>query len=193
MKLITPPTQEPITLNEAKTHLRVDGTAEDSLITGLIVAARQYVEATTHRAIMEQTWRMSIDEFPDDRVIYLSAPPLITIDNVTYYDEIGTKQTLSTASYFVDGDSEPGRLVLSSTERWPATQERPNAVTVQFKAGYGVAADVPQAIKHAILMLVAHWYEHREAVVIGTSSTISTQVSFAVDALLTPFRVWRYV
>lgn len=167
---------------------------EDAYISGLIVAARQYVEAVTNRALMTQSWRLPMDAFPQSRTIYLPVPPLQDVSSITYYDAKGTLQTLDADYYFVDVDSEPGRVVLADSFSWPDTHSRPNAVSIQFTAGYGSETNqVPQAIKHAMLMLIAHWYEHREAVVIGTSGNVATEVAFAVDALLTPYRVWRLV
>lgn len=193
VKLITPPASEPVSVSEAKLHLRVDGADEDTLISGLITAARQYVEDYTQRALITQTWRLLLDEFPNGDTIHVPLPPLQSVNSVTYYDEDGALQTLPTTDYHVDPESAQGRVVLTDGKCWPTTQTRPNAVTIEFVAGYGDAASVPQAIKQAILLLVAHWYEHREAVVIGTSGNVAKEAAFAVDALLTPYRVWRFV
>lgn len=193
VKLITPPASEPVSVSEAKLHLRVDGTDEDMLISGLITAARQHVEDYTQRALITQTWRLLLDEFPHSDTIHIPMPPLQTVNSITYYDATGALQNLPATDYHVDSESLQGRVVLTQGKCWPATQPRPNAVTIEFVVGYGDATAVPQAIKHAILMLVAHWYEHREAVAIGTSGNVATEVAFAVDALLTPYRVWRFV
>lgn len=185
MKLITPPSSEPISLSEAKGHLRVDASDEDSYISGLIVAARQFIELQTQRALITQTWKLSLDQFPTNKTVYIPLSSLRLVEGITYYDTTGATQTLPATDYYVDSDNDPGRVVLVDTV---ATYDRPSAVQIQFQAGYGSAADVPQAIKQAMLLLIGHWYENREAV-----GEVGGPIAFAVDALLTPYRVRRYV
>lgn len=62
--LVTGPSEEPVSLAEAKLHLRVDDNADDALISALIVAARQHAENDTRRALVTQTWRQVWDQFP---------------------------------------------------------------------------------------------------------------------------------
>lgn len=188
LKLVTPPAAEPITLTEAKAHLRVDIPDDDTLINSLIVSARQYAEMVTRRALITQTWRLLLDEFPTENTIYIPLPPLSAVSSVTYYDLNNTQQTMPSADYIVDTDSQPGRIVLADGKNWPAIYNRPNAVSIQFDAGYGTAANVPQPIKQAMLLMIGHWYENREAVAAGGLSPLP----FAVDALLAPYRVWRF-
>lgn len=197
------PAEEPITLAEAKNHLRLDETADDALVAALIAAARQQAEAHTGRAFVTQTWELTADRFPwfcgnrwtfDGRAIDRETIrlPLGTLAadsvEITYVDTDGATQTLAAARYQVDAASEPARLVPAYATCWPATRcQTPNAVTVAFTAGYGTAADVPQSIKQAMLLLIGHWYEVRTAVNIGN---IVTTVDFAVDALLAPYRLF---
>ncbi|MBA3588298.1 head-tail connector protein [Methylibium sp.] len=161
-KLITAPTAEPITLAEAKLHLRVDSTDEDALITALIVAARQGAEQMTGRALMPQTWEIALDGFPDE--IELQHPPLASITSVSYLDEASAAQTLSAAAYVIDSYSQPERLSLVADTEWPATLEQANAVIVRFVAGYASAAAIPQEIKQWMLLRIGLLYEHRESV-----------------------------
>src|SRR5690554_6904374 len=125
---VTQPAEEPVTLVEAKTHLRVDATDEDALISSLIASAREHVEAFQLRALVTQTWRLSLDRFPRGRVIRLPRPPLQSVTSITYTDPGGAQQTLSNTLYDVDTDSEPGRIVLKDDADWPDTADVPRAV-----------------------------------------------------------------
>lgn len=197
LKLITPPAVEPVTLNEAKAHMRVDGTDEDSLIEQLIKVARRWCEKYQRRAYITQTWELWLDGWPQDAAgnssdyIYIPRPPLQSVSSVKYYDTDDVEYTLDGADYFVDDKSEPGRIVLAYGKSWPSTTLRPaNGICVTFVTGYGnTGDDVPGEVKQAILLLVAHWFEHREAVQIGSGRSISREVEFAVRALLGPSRV----
>lgn len=190
--LKTGPAVEPVTLAEAKLHLRVepDQTDEDTLIGDLIVAARQHIELVTGRAFVTQTWQYVLDAFPSDE-IRLPRPPLQSVTSVKYKLEDGTDETLDSGQYVVDITAEPGLIVTAPGYDWPTDTLYPSgAVTVEYKAGYGDAAsDVPTGIKQGLLLLLGHWYENRETVVVGQTGN---SVPFAADALLWPYRVWWY-
>lgn len=200
---------EPVSLTEAKNHLRVDTSAEDSYINGLIMAARQHVEEITRRALITQTWEFNLDDFPlsklvdmpwseylefRNRAILLPRPPLQSVTSVQYVDSDGSTKTLDASVYRVDTKSEPARLTEAEGETWPTTDHVTNAVTITYVAGYqpddssppDEAANVPQPIKHATLLLIGHWYEHREQVNVGN---IVTPMVEAAHALLAPYRV----
>lgn len=187
--LVTGPATEPITLDDAKLHLRVEVTDEDALIDGLIVAAREYVENFTHRALVTQTWDLKLDGFPCYS-LELPKAPTASVTSISYVDTNGTTQTLSSALYTTDLPTGPhacaGRIVLAYQQYYPQTRDVVNAVTVRFVAGYGTADDVPASIKAAMKILIATWYRPgREAVNIGN---IVTAVPMTVDALLWPFK-----
>ncbi len=190
LKLFTAPAEEPITLVEAKAHLRVDGSAEDTLITSLIVAARQWCEGYQNRAYVTQTWDMVLDEWPGDPCpdrIRIPLPPLQSVASVKYKGTDGIQVVMPAADYLVDLASQPGRLVLGYGKSWPtATLQPAAAIEVRFTAGYGAAAVVPETVKQAIKLLVGHLYEHREA----TSDDELPEVPFAVKALLGLERIW---
>lgn len=177
---------EPVTLTEAKLHVRQDGTADDDLITSLIKAARETVENITGRALITQTWRMTMDAFPSDGVIWVPRPNLLTVTSITYTDSNGATQTLASTEYVVDVDSLPGRIHRAYNVSWPDTRAVPNAVTVTFTAGYGAASLVPESYKAAIKLLVGNWYENREQVIVGTTSS---DLPMGVQALLGGYRV----
>ena len=189
LTLQTAPSEEPLTTAEAKSHLRVDFTDDDTLIDALVVAAREYGEGFTGRAFVTQTWDYFADRFPaDNGAIYLPRPTLQSVTTLKYVDTDGTQQTLASSKYRVDINSEPGRVTPAYGEEWPSIRPVTNAVEVRFKAGYGDAGtDVPDQIKQAILFLVGHMYEHREAVITGT---IVSKVPMATEYMLWPYRVW---
>jgi uncharacterized phiE125 gp8 family phage protein len=158
---------EPITTAEAKAHLRVIGSVDDTMIDALVKACRLIAENDLRRSLITQTWTKTLDEFPD--AIELAYPPIISVTSVKYYDTAGAQQTLAPALYALDAQSEPGWIVPAYGEAWPDTLATINAVEVIYDTGYGAAADVPQAIKQWILLQVGHLYENREATVPGVS------------------------
>lgn len=185
--LVTPPASEPVTLDEAKDHLHVDGTDEDTYITTLITVARQQAERVEGRVYITQTWALTLDEFPDGDWITLPVCPLLTVEEVTYLDADGTEQTWASSNYVVDTKSTPGRLALAPDKEWPTTQSgRVNAVTITMSAGYGAASAVPKTAKQAVLLLIGHWFANREPVLIGS---ISKRLEDTADALLMTDRV----
>lgn len=187
LTLVTPPAVEPVTLIEAKAHLRVTATDEDTLITALIKAARQQAEHRTVATVfVTQTWTETLDAFPAE--IVLSRRPLQSVSSITYTDTDGTEQTLAVADYQVVTDELLGRIVPAYGVDWPTARDMPGAVVVTYVAGYGAAADVPESIKSAVLLLIGHLYEHREAVSDGSMS----ELPMAVDALLAPYWVARF-
>ncbi|NSW92315.1 MAG: phage head-tail connector protein [Firmicutes bacterium] len=187
LKLITPPSIEPITLEEAKAHIRVDGADEDILITSLITTAREYCESFQNRAYITQVWELILDAFPASP-FNIPRPPLQSVDSIKYTDSDGLETTFDSTNYIVDTDSEPGRVALATGIVWPSmTLKSIGGVKIRFTAGYGDAAAVPMMIKQAMLLLIGHWYENREASFIGH---VSREIEFAVHALLWPERVF---
>lgn len=158
-KLSVEPTVEPITLEEAKAHLAVSHSYDDAYINSLITAARQKAENHMALQICTATWKLYLDKF--EPVINISKSPLTAISEITYTDTDGTEQTLTEDDYILDKIRKPARLVPAYNTSWPDTQQIPNAVCITFTSGFGVAADVPQVIKSAILLIVGHLYENR--------------------------------
>lgn len=184
--LITPPALEPVSLADAKAHLRLDTDDDDDLITAAIVAARVHVEALTRRALIEQGWRAYFDCWPRKRLVALPVAPLISVEAVTVYDDDGEATVVSSDDYEVDTVSVPGRLLLLTPV--PATVKRAiNGIEIDLTAGYGASSvDVPSPLRQAIMMLVAHWYEHRGAV--GHDLAGNTP-PHGFHALISPYRV----
>jgi uncharacterized phiE125 gp8 family phage protein len=163
LSLITPPDEEPVTLAEAKAHLRVDVDDDDALIARLISAARRAAESYTGRVFLAQSWRLSLDAWPENanRALEVPKPPLIAVTLVQSFDRNDAATTLDEESYLVDSTGVTARIVLRETTVLPSPLREANGIAVAFDAGYGSASDVPDAIKTAILSFVAHLYQSR--------------------------------
>jgi uncharacterized phiE125 gp8 family phage protein len=184
----SPPDAEPLGLDELKNWLRVDESADDGLITALISAARQDAERFTRRQLVTATWRLTLDAFPHGGPIILPRPPLQSVTSITYTDANGDAQTLDASAYQVDASAEPARILPAVNGEWPDTQGgKVNAVAVTFVAGYGTKEDVPDGLKVALQAMIAHWYEHREAVADGSPCR---EVPMGVQRLLWSYRVY---
>ena len=179
-------TTEPVSVSEAKDHMRITHTEEDALISSLITAARSYAEDFTRRSLITRTAEVLLDEFPEDE-IWLPYMPVSSVTNIKYIDYEGTETTLDSSDYIVDTYSRPPRIVCAYGETWPADTLRPiNGVAIRYECG----GSVPEPIKQGILMHVAHLYEHREAVYTGY--TLITTMPLGLEALYWPFRVWGW-
>jgi len=193
LRLITAPTIEPVSLTEAKAHLRVDDSDSDTLISLYISAARQDCEEWTARAFVTQTWELVLDEFPTDEIL-IPRPPLQSITSIKYDDGDGVEQTLATTEYTVDTASEPG-WVVPVTTGWPtSTFEGINSVRIRYVAGYistdspaDLTEHVPFAIKAALLLQIGRYYQNREDVVVGVNA-VKLPIG-TVENLLRPYRV----
>jgi uncharacterized phiE125 gp8 family phage protein len=197
LKIITEPTQEPITLAQAKEHLRVDGTDEDDVISNLILTARKYCETYQNRAYAQQTIELTLDNWPDClEPIELPRPPLISVESVKYYTTDNAENVWDISQYYVDYDNEPGRISPNYSVIYPSDVLRPiNGIKVRYTAGYApkiinnsdgstsadYCANVPQTVKQAMLLLIGDWYENRDA---SMTRAASKDVDFSVKALL---------
>jgi uncharacterized phiE125 gp8 family phage protein len=153
------PAAEPVTPAEARAHLRIDGTAEDDLLSGLIRAARQEVEQATGTALIEQGWRLVLDRWPAHDTAPLKIHPLREVRSVTLYGSEGEASVLAPETFQVDALSRPARIHFDTA---PPALRAMNGVEIDFSAGFGESGtDVPDLLKRAILLLVAHWYEFR--------------------------------
>lgn len=164
LKLVTGPSVEPVTVEEVKALARIQHTADDSVIEGLIPAARIQAEHLMRRQLVNATWRLTLDWFPSWEIKF-PRPPLASITSIKYDDVDGNEQTLTVDDdYRVLTDDEPGRVEPSyDAGLWPVTFDRAGAVRIVYVAGYGAtAASVPADIRHAIKWLVCWWLETRE-------------------------------
>lgn len=199
---IQKPAVGPVTLEEARAHCRIDADGspashpDDALVTSLIAAATQFIDGPhglLSRCIVTQTWELVLDRFPSG-AIGIPLPPLQSVESITYLNADGDSVVIPENGYSVDNARQPG-YVLPGPDGWPQVGDYINAVRIRFVAGYApegspidYRANVPQAIKQAILLIVGHWYENREDVIVGQ---MPMKVPMAADALLFPYRIWE--
>lgn len=161
------PATEPVTTAEIKTHCRVSGSEDDTYLDSLVATARQHVESITNRALITQTWVLSLDRFPVE--IELPKPPLVSIESIAYTSTSGSSSTVATSVYDVDTASLPARVFLKYGKSWPTdVRDISKAITITYVAGYGDADAVPDALKESIKLLAADMFEQREITVTGT-------------------------
>lgn len=182
------PSGRVVTVAEAKEQLLIDSGDQDGYIDVLIQSATKLVEQRTSRQLLTATWELQMDQFPggnlSSEIIEIRRAPLASISSVQYIDGNGDTQTFAASKYNVDTSSEPGRIEPIEGEIWPVTQRRVGAVTITFTAGYGTdAANVPDDAKHAIKLLVSHWFENRMPVA-STPGAGNSELPFGVMALL---------
>lgn len=183
LTLVTPPATLPLTLNEAKSHLRLesDQAADDAAVMALIRAAVDQCEQFTGRALVTQVWSIFRDTWPGKlveplwegvrigadletpaRSLDLPKPPLQSVGHVKTYDESDVGTVWASSNYFVDTASEPGRLVVRTGQVFPVPTRASNGIEIQFSAGYGNnPADVPVDLTSGLLRIVAHLFERR--------------------------------
>lgn len=153
------PVLEPVTLADAKTHLRVTHSSEDSLIGSLVTAARQEVERQTGLALIDQDWRLILDDWPDANVVSLARHPVSQVLSVTVFDTDGAASLVAPTDYQLDPHSRPARLLFHQLTSPGLCM---NGIEIDFRAGFGATGtNVPDLLKRAILMIVAHWFEFR--------------------------------
>jgi len=176
LKLISPPATEPLTLAEAKAHLRITDTDNDTMVAALIEASRRHAEVFLGRAIVDQTWDLVLDSFPTgtDMEIKIPKPPLISVTQIAYDQTSGIEAIVDPSRYYVDNVSEPGWVVPIANVTWPTPLSAINSVRVRFRAGYmdtnsPPQVDVPEDIKSAIKLMLGSLYEQRESMSIGRS------------------------
>lgn len=186
---VTAPATSPVSLDEAKAHLRVDHDDDNSVITGFILAAVSHLDGqgVLGRAIITQTWAQWVSQSPG--WVRLTVGTFQSLTSVQYYDADNSIQT-ATLSHFetrLDGDFVWVKPKADHT--WPLAYNRNDAIKLTYVAGYGDAADdVPQSIRQSIMLMVGHWYDNREATTVGKVS----KLPLAVDALIGGERIGWY-
>ena len=208
LRRVVQPAYEPVSVDEAKLHCRIDGTDEDVYVASLIRSAREQVEDTLRRTLMQTTWELQLDTWPA-RVSSLPNAPLLSVTSMIYVDDEAADTTLSASDYVVNTGATPGRIVLKRTASWPGTTLRETgAIRIRYVAGYrtldatltgapltaeiaAARAAVPARAKQAVLLIVGHLYENREQVTMSAGTSPSV-LPMGVDALLMPFRVIEF-
>lgn len=182
------PSEEPITLAEAKARLRYDGSDEDGLINELITAARQRVEQETNRTLLQHTRTLTLDRWPPGGLIFLPNPPAIAVSSIGYVDTAGDSQTVSSGDYLVDVTAEPARITAAHATTWPTLRQQIAAVTVTYTCGYVI--DTPGKTKlaaergsslRAMYFLIGQWWRFREAVVDRSVSEVPLGAQFLLE------------
>ena len=200
------PSAEPVSLEEVQNFIKQDEEEDNPLLERLITAARKHCERETRRSFIRRTVEATFDEWPISRTdnnyswplkskrqpafILPKASPLISVSKVQYVDTAGYTQTLSSSVYRIVTTRIPGRIRLAKDQVWPDAAADEDAITVTYDVGYGEDDDVPEDAKVAVLFLVDHWYNHREAVDVSVGGTV-TRVPHGFEALINGLKVPR--
>ena len=183
-QVITPASTYPVSLTEAKSHLKVDTTADDTYITSIIKAASQLSEEYTNRFFIDTVIDQTCSDFAQLQTLFKSK--VSAVAHVKYYDNDNSLQTLSATIYDTQLQYEPSQIQLAENQSFPSITKRNDAVVARYTVGYGSASDVPEIIKQAILLTIGNFYQNRNSVVIGR---IATELPMNVKWLLDTYKV----
>ncbi len=174
-----------LTTAEAKTHLKVDTSADDTYIDNLISAATESAQIFTNRYFINTTITQHGDTWSDIATLFKSKVNSIT--HIKYYDSDNSEQTLATSVWISDINQQPARIGLKPNQSFPSLADRINAVNCKYVVGYGSAAsDVPEGIREAVLLTIGNLYENRQEVITGRTAT---ELSKSAQYLLEQFKV----
>ena len=184
--LLSGPSVEPVTLADAKLYLRVEHDDDDDLIAALIAGSRIHVEARTRRALITQSWRLVRDAWPASGRLEILPVPLASLTAARLYLADGSTQSIDPSAFIVDKSAAPALLAFANGAP-PAPGRALAGIEIDVTVGYGAAGtNVPEALRQAIRLLVAHWYENRGVAAIG--ETVAP-LPASVEALIAPYRV----
>jgi uncharacterized phiE125 gp8 family phage protein len=182
--LLVPPAAEPWSVAEAKAFLRVEHGDDDAIIAALIAAARGHVEALTRRALLVQRWRLVLDAWPLDGRLSLRMGPLRSMIAARVFDVANNAHSIDVATFVVDAAAN---VIASPCWALPLPGRFTAGIELDVELGFGAnAGDVPDALRHAIRMLVAHWYDNRGLAAIGANVAM---LPAGVGALIAPYRM----
>ncbi len=183
IETLVPPATEALTLDAVRAHLRLDGTDEDGLLQALIPAARQACESSLSKRLITQTIRMTLDQpYPITR---LSVGPVQSVRRIDYIGLDGQLTQMPASAWRLSGDR------LAPMDEWPMIGAPIGGFRIEYVTGFGDSPDdIPAPIRLGMLMLIAHWYENREATVV-TQSLQAVNLPLGVAALWAPFRRMR--
>lgn len=201
--LITPPTIEPIDLDEVKRHLRFQTTSEDTLLDTYIAAARMYFEEQTGRQLMRATWERRFEAFPTTLtsrpypagLIELPHPPLLSVVSVVHTAEGSPDETTLVEGTDYDIDAPRGPYASRGVVRpitggsWPSPTTGLGAVRIRYDAGYGDhPGDVPELIKGALYFLVGHFHKFRAEIYEGAPGSSIQGMPLGAEAIIRAFK-----
>ena len=195
LNLTSAPAETPVSLAEAKAHLRVLHSHEDALITALIGAVTSHLDGrfgALGRCLVTQGWEYRTHCFPACGRIEIPLPPLVSVTAATYVDDAGAVQTLAADQYVVDANTFVGAVRRAYDVTWPVARQEAHAVRIAFTAGYGAAAAVPGPIKQAMLLIIGHLHQNRASVRETTPGSDIVEVPQAAEYLLAPYRVQSF-
>ncbi len=186
------PSTTPISVAEAKQHLRIDHDGDDNYIATLIAVATANVEEFLRKAMIQQTRREDVHEFPAAQFV-LELPPLQSVTSLEYTATDGSTATVGSTVYDVDVVNIPGRVILGKDQTWPTPIEsQHDAVRLTYVTGYATASSaVPPTYQHALKLLIERYYEYRGDFAVGAITTVN--MPHGVQALLRPTRNMRFV
>jgi len=197
-RVVTAPVREPITTDEVAAIQRLGTLSDDDTVALNIYigAARRYGEGRTGRCINQNTFELALESFPAGEIVLPRATPLITVVSITYRDSDGAYHTVDAADYVLDTTAEPGKIAPSYGESWPSFTAYPLApIKVTYTAGAAETSPatdvvVDARIKLALLLLVGHMWENREAVVVGSDASISQiSIEYGIESLISSLQV----
>lgn len=194
LSVVEPPESDPLTLIEAKSHLRVTGTDEDGDIAGYIIGAREWIESQTHLKLITQTLDLTVDDdwpYVLARGYYRSriefpVKPVASVTSISYVDANGTTQALAANQYALRNDGPVPYIEPAYNVTWPVVRRQTAAITVRFVAGSAVS-DIPEPLRQAMRLLVAHQYEERQIV----NAASVAEIPMALEAMISPYRFTR--
>jgi uncharacterized phiE125 gp8 family phage protein len=182
--LLIPPSAEPWSVAEAKAYLRVEHGDDDAIIAALIAAARGHVEALTRRALLVQRWRFVLDAWPANGRLSLRMGPLRSVIAARVFDVANNAHGIDVATFVVDAAAN---IIASPCWSLPLPGRAAAGIELDVELGYGAtASDVPDALRHAIRMLVAHWYDNRGVAAAGAAAAM---LPGGLNALIAPYRM----
>lgn len=153
--LTTAPASYPVALADVKAAADVTFTDDDDLLNALIAAATGVVEEMAGKSLVSQSWTRTSAGVSGKTCVTLARPPVASLTSITYYDADNVSQTFDTANVYFTKDED--RAVLEPVDSWPSMYDRPDALAIEFVAGY---TTVPPELTQAIKMLVAEWYDN---------------------------------
>ena len=186
---VTAPALMPVTLDEAKQQCHVDHSDDDALLTRMIDAAVAMIDGPDGigHCMIAQAWSRVIDCWQSRIVLPLG--PVSAVTAITYLDSDGVSQTLNSALYRLVKSVRPAFIERAYGASWPAHRAVSYPISIAFTAGVATAAEVDAGLRHAVFMLVGHWYANRETVTIGD---VSSELEFTFRALTERFRAGRF-